>query len=89
MGVLEIRRLKQLKEQNAKLKQLVAALSPDKTMPQDVRRKRCEASSPRDRVSPASSLSHQQTAGLLRHEVRALFAANKSQRDPQLALRCG
>ncbi len=32
MGVSEIRRLKQLEEENAKLKRLVADLSLDKTM---------------------------------------------------------
>ena len=36
MGVAEIRRLKQLEEENARLKKLVADLSLDKTMLQDV-----------------------------------------------------
>ena len=36
MGVGEIRRLKQLEEENGKLKQLVADLSLDKLMLQDV-----------------------------------------------------
>ena len=36
MGVGEIRRLKQLEEENRKLKQLVADLSLDKVMLQDV-----------------------------------------------------
>ena len=40
MGTVEIRRLKQLEEENAKLKRLVADLSLDKTMLQDVLRKR-------------------------------------------------
>jgi putative transposase len=40
MGVAEIRRLKQLEEENAKLKRLVADLSLDKTMLQDVLRKK-------------------------------------------------
>lgn len=39
MGVVEIRRLKQLEEENARLKRLVADLSLDKTMLQDVLRK--------------------------------------------------
>ena len=39
MGTVEIRRLKQL-EENAKLKRLVADLSLDKTMLQDVLRKK-------------------------------------------------
>ena len=40
MGVAEIRRLKQLEEENRKLKQLVADLSLDKQMLQDVLRKK-------------------------------------------------
>ena len=40
MGVVEIRRLKQLEEDNAKLKRLVADLSLDKTMLQEVLRKK-------------------------------------------------
>ncbi|MBS7792311.1 transposase [Roseococcus sp. SDR] len=39
MSVVEIRRLKQLEEENAKLKRLAADLSLDKNMPQDVLRK--------------------------------------------------
>ena len=40
MGVAELRRLKQLEEENRKLKQLVADLSLDKGMLQDVLAKR-------------------------------------------------
>ena len=40
MGTVEIRRLKQLEEENIKLKRLVADLSLDKTMLQDVLRKK-------------------------------------------------
>lgn len=40
MGVAEIRRLKQLEEENRKLKQLVADLTLDKTMLQDVIRRK-------------------------------------------------
>ena len=40
MGTVEIRRLKQLEEENAKLKRLVADLSLDKTMLRDVLRKK-------------------------------------------------
>ena len=36
MGVAEIRRLKQLEDENARLKKLVADRSLDKTMLQDV-----------------------------------------------------
>ena len=40
MGVAAIRRLKQLEEENAKLKRLVADLALDKTMLQDVLRRK-------------------------------------------------
>ena len=40
MGVVEIRRLKQLEEENTKLKRLVADLTLDKTMLQDVLRRK-------------------------------------------------
>ena len=40
MGVAEIRRLKQLEDENAKLKRLVADLALDKTMLQDVLRRK-------------------------------------------------
>lgn len=40
MGTVEIRRLKQLEEENAKLKRLVADLSLAKTMLQDVLREK-------------------------------------------------
>ena len=39
MGVSEIRRLKQLEDENTKLKRLVADLTLDKTMLQDALRK--------------------------------------------------
>jgi putative transposase len=39
MGVVEIRRMKQLEEENARLKRLVADLALDKTMLQDVHRR--------------------------------------------------
>lgn len=40
MGVTEIRRLKQLEDENAKLKRVVADLTLDKAMLQDVLRKK-------------------------------------------------
>ena len=40
MGVSEIRRLKQLEEENGRLKKLVADLSLDKTMLQEVLRRK-------------------------------------------------
>jgi putative transposase len=53
MGTVEIRRLKQLEEENAKLKRLVADLSLDKTMLQDVLRKNGEARSSPGRGAPS------------------------------------
>ena len=43
MGVAEVRRLKQLEDENAKLKRLVADLSLDKAILQDVLRKKSDA----------------------------------------------
>jgi len=43
MGVAEVRRLKQLEDENAKLQQLVADLSLDKAIPQDVLRKKSDS----------------------------------------------
>jgi putative transposase len=40
MGITEIRRLKQLEDENAKLKRVVADLTLDKAMLQDVLRKK-------------------------------------------------
>ncbi len=40
MGVSEIRRLKQLEDENSKLKRLVADLTLDKTMLQDALRRK-------------------------------------------------
>lgn len=51
LGVCELRRLKQLEEENSKLKQIVADLSLDKQMLQDVLKKSFEASSKEIRCS--------------------------------------
>lgn len=40
LGIAEIRRLKQLEEENRRLKQVVADLTLDKAMPQDVVRRK-------------------------------------------------
>lgn len=45
LGVTELRRLKQLEEENSRLKRMVADLSLDKQMLQEVIQKNCEASS--------------------------------------------
>ena len=64
MGTVEIRRLKQLEEENAKLKRLVAGLSLDKTMLQDVLRKNGEARrSARGGGRAAGRLPGQRAAG--------------------------
>ena len=46
LGVSELRRLKQLEEENARLKRMVADLSLDKQVLQEVIQKSCEAGSP-------------------------------------------
>ena len=53
MGVAELRRLKQLEEENRKLKKIVADLTLDKHMLQDVLKKswRGRAKAPAERVS--------------------------------------
>jgi putative transposase len=43
LGVSELRRPKQLEEENARLKRMVADPSLDKQMPQEVIQKSCEA----------------------------------------------
>ena len=48
MGIAEVRRLRVLEEENSKLKQLVADLSLDKQMLQDILRKKAEACSSAD-----------------------------------------
>ena len=74
MGVVGIRRLKQLEEENVKLKRLVADLSLDKTMLQDVlRRKFCRPAVRRN--SSSSGLRCQRAAGLQNNRVRAVIAA--------------
>ncbi len=70
MGTVEIRRLKQLEQENAKLKRLVADLSLDKTMLQDVLRKNGEACrSARCSGRAAGHVSDQPAAGLFGHGV--------------------
>jgi putative transposase len=57
MGVAEIRRLKQLEEENRRLKQVVADLSLDKVMLQDVVRRKWYALPPSGRGrAPAAGL---------------------------------
>ena len=76
MGTVEIRRLKQLEEENAKLKWLVADLSLDKTMLQDVLRKNGEARrSARGGECAARCPPSQRAAGLFCHGVRAVLTA--------------
>lgn len=76
MGVSEIRRLKQLEDENAKLKRVVADLTLDKAMLQDVLRKNGEARRPtRDRASSSEGLRYRRTTGLQGDRLPSLFAA--------------
>lgn len=72
MGVSEIRRLKQLEEENAKLKRLVADLTLDKSMLQDVLRKSGKARrSSRSRPALSGCLCIIRAAGMPRDGLRA------------------
>ena len=65
MGVAEVRRLRVLEEENRKLKQLVADLSPDKQMLQDVLRKSPRACSyERPRKISAGGLRFERAPGM-------------------------
>jgi putative transposase len=65
LGVPELRRLKQLEEENQHLKQLVADLSFDKQMLQDVFKKSSEARAASPRGSPSHRrLPHLGSPGL-------------------------
>lgn len=76
MGVAEIRRLKQLEEENAKLKRVVADLTLDKAMLQDVLQKNGEARRPtKDRAPSAERLRYRRTTGLQGDRISSLVAA--------------
>ena len=57
MGVTEIRRLKQLEDENAKLKRVVADLTLDKSMLQDVLRKKWWPARRPASIAPRSATS--------------------------------
>jgi putative transposase len=83
MGVVEIRRLKQLEEENANLKRLVADLSLDKTMLQDVLRKRSGEArpSPGGGTPPSGRVLHATSQRCRVHFMRnALAHAGKGHR---------
>ena len=68
LGVPELRRLKQLEEENQHLKQLAADLSLDKQMLQDVLKKKSEARAASARGSPLNRrLPHLGPPGLSGH----------------------
>lgn len=76
MGVVEIRRLKQLEEENSKLKRLVADLSLTRPCCRTCCAESSEAwrSSRRGGSSP-NCLRRQRAAGLQHHGIRAIVAA--------------
>ncbi len=61
MGISEIRRLKQLEDENTKLKRLVADLTLDKTMLQDALRKKWQGP---PRSARSSTISRRPTASV-------------------------
>jgi len=65
LGVSELRRLRQLEEENHKLKQLVADLSLDKVMLQDVLKKSFKAGAAQTTRRPSHrSISSQHSKGM-------------------------
>lgn len=75
LDVTEIRRLRQLEDENRRLKQLVAELTLDKAMLQDVLRKSPDACSPAgQRGVPADRLWGERTPGLSGADLRAVYA---------------
>lgn len=89
MGVAEIRRRKQLEDENTKLKRLVADLTLDKTMLQDVLRKKWGSPF----VAAKSCSIFQQAYAVSERRARSASGFGrashryKSRRDPQTALR--
>ncbi len=64
MGVTELRRLRQLEEENQRLKRLVADLSLDKEMLQEVIKKSSEAGSASGGAFSAGGLPYQCPTGM-------------------------
>jgi putative transposase len=88
MGTVEIRRLKQLEEENIKLKRLVAGLSLDKTMLQDVLRKMVRPALRRDVVAvlrDSYRVSERRACSAMGFHRSA--QCYRSRRDPQVELR--
>lgn len=76
MGVADIQRLKQLGDENAKLKRVVASLPLEKAMLQDVLQRNGETHrSSQDRASSSESLLYRRTTGLQRTRLPSIFAA--------------
>lgn len=76
LGPSELRRLRQLEEENTKLRKLVADLSLDKAMLQDVWQKRPDAwSSARTRPARAGRVRGERAAWLCGPSVSSLVAA--------------
>lgn len=74
LGPSELKRLRQLEEENRKLKQLVADLSLDKIMLQDVLSQNSSKARPAAPSCGQSSpeIRHQRPAGLSRHQTAKL-----------------
>ena len=80
MGVSELRRLRQLEEENRKLKQLVADLSLDKVMLQDVLKKSSEANAAQTaRWLSDESVRGEYQAGLRRVPAKPIWLVRQAQ----------
>jgi putative transposase len=91
IGVSELRRLRQLEEENRKLKQLVADLSLDKVMLQDVLKKSSEANAAQTAPWPSDkSVRGQCQARLRRVSAKQIWVVRQVQNQivgcpPQIA----
>jgi putative transposase len=76
LGIAELRELRQLREENARLKRLVADLSLDRQILQEIVSKRCEASSATQAGEVgASSLPDQRATSCEADEAGAIESA--------------
>ena len=70
LGTAELRRLRQLEEENARLKQIVADLTLDKQMLQDVLKKSFKS----QRAATSSQTTYRRVSGFAKTRLCAVFA---------------
>ncbi len=83
LGVTELRELRQLREENTRLKRPVADLTLDKQILSDVVKKRFEAeATPRARAMDVGSVSHPGSAGVSAGTFAAIAASGAGDPHP-------